>query len=316
MPRVSIIVPAYNAARYLQAAIESVVRQTYADWELIVVDDGSTDETPSVVYSYRARLGGKLQYIYQPNRGLPTARNTGIRQAQGEFIAILDADDVWLPARLARGVEVMDSNSDVGLVHSRVARINVDGAIVGYLDFPRKYQAGKIAINIYTRRANILCPTVLFRKRCVDVVGLFDETMGATEDRDLWFRIAERYEIAYVDEILAHSRVTPGSMSSDSSRMLKWQLFFVRKHYARHACGRAVLLRALGQIYREQGDLFFSRGELTRSIGHYSRSVLYNPLNLENVYMLFRASAEPLLSSIRSLRTSRTRNLVREDSRQ
>jgi hypothetical protein len=199
----------------------------------------------------------------------------------------------------------MDTNSHVGLVHSRIARINADGAIVGYLDFPRKYQAGKIATNIYTRRANILCPTVLLRKQCLDVVGLFDETMNATEDRDLWFRIAERYEIAFVDEILAYSRLTPGSMSSDSSRMLKWQLFFVRKHYERHACGRAALLRAKGQIYREQGDFFFSRGQLTRSLGHYFRSVLYNPLSLKNVYMLLRAVAEPVLGGILTMRTRR-----------
>src|SRR5882762_3527509 len=104
MTRVSVIVPAYNAARYLRAAIDSVVSQTYADWELILIDDGSTDETRSVVHSYVATLGMKLRYVYQSNRGLPAARNTGIQWAQGEFIAILDADDVWLPARLARGV--------------------------------------------------------------------------------------------------------------------------------------------------------------------------------------------------------------------
>jgi glycosyltransferase involved in cell wall biosynthesis len=305
MPRVSVLVPAYNAARYLPAAIDSVVCQTYADWELILVDDGSTDETRSVVHSYVATLGMKLRYVYQSNRGLPAARNTGIREAQGEFIAILDADDVWLPTRLARGVAVMDSSPCVGLVHSRVARINVDGDIVGYLGFLRKYQAGKIAVGIYTRRANVLCPTVLFRKQCLDVVGLFDETMRATEDRDLWFRIAERYEIAYIDEILAHSRVTPGSMSSDPNRMLKAQLFFVHKHYKNRGCGWVALQKALGQIYREQGDCFFSRGQLLKSIGHYFRSVLHNPLNHKNVYMLLRAGAEPFFSRVLAARPAK-----------
>jgi len=305
MPRVSVIVPAYNAARYLPFAIDSVVSQAYGDWELIIVDDGSTDETRWVVHSYASTLGMKLRYVYQPNRGLPAARNTGIQWAQGEFIAILDADDVWLPARLARGVAVMDSIPNAGLVHSRIARINVDGQIIGYLEFPRKYQAGKIAVDIYTRRANILCPTVLFRKQCLDVVGHFDETMRATEDRDLWFRIAERYEIAYIDEILAHSRLTPGSMSSDPNRMLKAQLFFVHKHYNRHACGWVALHKALGQIYREQGDCFFSCGQLVKSIGYYSRSVLHNPLNLKNVYMLLRAGAEPFLPRVLSARPAK-----------
>jgi hypothetical protein len=192
----------------------------------------------------------------------------------------------------------MDSNPNVGLVHSRIARINVDGAIVGYLEFPRKYQAGRIAVDVYTRRASISCPTVLFRKECLSVVGLFDETMGGTADRELWFRIAERYEIAYIDEILAHSRLTPGSMSSDSNRMLKWQLSFVHKHYKRHACGWLALREALGQMHREQGDALFTRGHLMKAIGHYFISVFYNPLNLKNVYMLLRASAEPLLHGV------------------
>jgi glycosyltransferase involved in cell wall biosynthesis len=302
MPRVSVIVPAYNTARYLRAAIDSVLNQTYDDWELIIIDDGSTDETRSVVHSYVPTLGVKLRYLYQSNRGLPAARNTGIQEAEGEFIAILDADDVWLSARLSRGVAVLDGNPDVGLVHSGVARIDANGAVVSIPVFPLKYRSGKMAIHLLTRRANIACPTVMFRKQCLGAVGLFDETMGATEDRDLWFRIAERYEIAYIDEVLAHARFTPRSMSSDSDRMLKWQLFFVHKHYKRHACGWTAFHKALGQIYREQGDDLFSRGRLMRSIGHYSRSVFYNPLNLKNVYMLLRAGAEPLLANIPSMK--------------
>jgi hypothetical protein len=138
----------------------------------------------------------------------------------------------------------------------------------------------------------------------LDVVGLFDETMRATEDRDLWFRIGERYEIAYIDEILAYSRITPGSMSSDSNRMLKWQLFFVEKHYKRKAYTRAALHEALGQIYREYGDVLFTGGHLQKSIIIYLRSVLYNPLNLKNIYMLLRAVADPLISAFRPPRTT------------
>lgn len=305
MPRVSIIVPAYNCARYLPAAIDSVIRQTFADWELIIVNDGSTDDTPSVVSSYSHRLGTKLRYVYQSNRGVSAARNAAIQESRGEFVAILDADDVWLPARLARGVAVMDSNPAVGLVHSQIARVNSDGAVVDYHSFPPRYQAGQIAVDIFTRRANVLSPSVLLRKRCLDVVGLFDETMHATEDRDLWFRIAERYEVAYIHEILAHYRVSTGSATSDPDRMLNGQLFFVYKHYRRHACSRVALHRALGQVYREQGDFFFSRGQLLKSLGHYSRSVLYNPLNLKNVYMLLRAGAEPFLPGLLTERTAK-----------
>ncbi len=306
MPRVSIITPTYNAAQYLPAAIDSVLQQTYTDWELIIIDDGSTDNTPSLVRSYLPILGERLRYLYQSNRGQAAARNAGLQVAKGEFVATLDADDLWLPARLARGLAIMDRNPHVGLTHSKVARIDVHGNVVGYFDFPAKYQSGKIAVDIYIRRANILCPTVLFRKQCLDVVGFFDETLTAIEDRDLWFRIAERYEIAYIDEILAHSRRTPGSSSSNADRVLKVQLSFVEKHYERHACGWVARRRALGQIYREQGDFWFSASQLKMSINYYSRSVFRNPLNLENLYMFLRACAEPLLGSFPTIRTVRS----------
>lgn len=305
MARVSIIVPAYNAARYLPAAISSVLSQTYADWELIVIDDGSTDETRSVVHSYSPKLGAKLRYLHQSNRGVSAARNRGIREAQGEFVALLDADDVWLPTRLARGVALLDSSPRVGLVHSRLARIDSNGATVDYLTFPARYQAGRIAVDLYTRRANILSPTVLLRMRCLDDVGLFDETMHASEDRDLWFRIAERHEVAYIDEILAHYRVNSGGATSDPDRMLKGQLFFIHKHYKRSVCSWVVLHQALAQIYREQGDFFFSGHQVMKSITYYFRSVVYNPFHPLNVYMLWRACAEPLLGSVLTARTVR-----------
>jgi glycosyltransferase involved in cell wall biosynthesis len=133
-PRVSIIVPAYNAAAYLPYAIDSVLAQTYQDWEIVIVDDGSTDNTRAVVDAYRSRLRDRLQYIFQPNRGVSAARNHGIRAARGEFIALLDADDVWLPQRLELGVNALDADPAVGLVHSRVARIDTKGSVTGAPD--------------------------------------------------------------------------------------------------------------------------------------------------------------------------------------
>jgi glycosyltransferase involved in cell wall biosynthesis len=111
MPRVSVIVPAYNAARYLPTSISSVISQTYDQWELVIVDDGSTDETRELVSSYAAQLGDKLRYVYQPNRGLLAARNTGIRNSRGDLIALLDADDIWLPTRLERSVAAQDADA-------------------------------------------------------------------------------------------------------------------------------------------------------------------------------------------------------------
>jgi glycosyltransferase involved in cell wall biosynthesis len=295
MPRVSVIVPAYNAATYLPHAIDSVVSQTFASWEIIITDDGSTDNTRAIVDSYRRTLGDKLQYTYQPNRGLPAARNTGMRGARGEFIALLDADDVWLPHRLERGVQAMDSAPETGLVHGRVRRIDAQGSVIGELPVDPRYLSGRIAHYIYTRRAHIICPTVLFRKRCLDTAGWFDEGMRATEDRDLWFRIASHEQVTYIDEVLAHYRLSPSSMTADLDRLLNGQLYFIGKHYRSGACTRLEHLQALGNTYRELGDSLFRGGLVAAAIGNYFRAVVYNPLNVPNVYMLVRAIMDPVV---------------------
>jgi glycosyltransferase involved in cell wall biosynthesis len=305
MPRVTAIVPAYNASAYLKAALDSVLRQTYSDWEVVLVDDGSTDNTRAVAEAAAPAFGGRLNYIYQTNRGLSAARNTAIRAAQGEFLALLDSDDVWRPRRLELGVAMMDKDPGLGLVHGKVARINPAGEFIEYPPSPpREYLDGKIARLIYTRRAHVLCPTTLFRKACVDAVGLFDEQMRATEDRDLWFRIAELYRVGYIDEVIADYRISPNSMSKDDKRMLTAQTQFIEKHLRRGACTKMAAREAWGGIYRERGDALFNAGNLRQALRYYSRSVWQFPFNLSNNYMLVRALGEPVVG--RFLNRART----------
>ena len=296
MPQITAIVPCYNTARYLQAALESVLIQSVTDWEIIVVDDGSTDSTRQLVESLIPRFGGRLHYVYQTNRGLPAARNTAIRHAKSELIALLDADDVWLEHRLERSMAAMNAKPGIGLTHGRVARIDTEGVVVG---FPAPalpiFLSGSIARNIYTRRAHLLCPTVTFRRSVAEAAGLFDERMKSTEDRDLWFRIAERCEASYIDEVIAHYRVSPNSMSRDRDRMLHWQTFFNEKHRQSPSCGTFAFREAMATAYRERGDSLF-REDLPLSIRSYWQAVLYHPTSYSNLYMLFRALAEPIIA--------------------
>ncbi|MGA2736241.1 MAG: glycosyltransferase [Bryobacteraceae bacterium] len=294
-PRASVVVPSYNAAAYLPYAIDSVLAQTSPNWEIVIVDDGSIDDTRVVVDSYRSKLQNRLQYVYQPNQGVSAARNSGIRAARGEFIALLDADDVWLPQRLQRSIEALDADPAVGLVHARVARIDTRGSVTGQLKVEPKYLSGSIARHIYTRHAHVICTTVMFRKSCLETAGWFDEAMQTTEDRDLWFRIALRYKIAYIDEVLAYYRISPTSTTANLERLLQWQLHFVAKHHKSGAASRLERLQALGNIYRELGDSLFRGGAVTQSIGSYLRAVGYYPLSVPNVYMLVRAIMDPLV---------------------
>lgn len=300
MPRVSVIIPNYNTSAYLPDALKSVLGQTYTDFEVVVVDDGSTDHSRELVESFQAAFQGKLHYVYQSNQGLPAARNTGIRNSTGEFIALLDADDVWLERRLERSVAMMDRKPEVGLVHAKVARIDTAGNVFEIPPIPHaKYLSGSIANYIYTRRAHLPVATIMFRRCCLEQAGVFDETMRATEDRDMWFRIAEHYPVAHIDEILAYYRISPTSMSRDSERMFKWQMYFIEKHRRRGACSRMAARHAVANLYREAGDALFGQGELSESLRKYLKAAVCYPLSLPNIYMLLRATIEPVLSRLR-----------------
>jgi len=115
MPKISVIIPIYNAERYLSETIESVMAQTYSDWEIVAVDDGSTDKTPEILKDHEKKLSKKLCVITQKNSGVSIARNTAIAAARGEYIAFLDHDDLWLPEKLEKQVKLLDSNKKLGL---------------------------------------------------------------------------------------------------------------------------------------------------------------------------------------------------------
>jgi glycosyltransferase involved in cell wall biosynthesis len=306
MPRVSAIVPAYNAAHFLPHSLPSILRQIYADWEAVVVNDGSTDDTERVVESFLPAFGGRLKYVYQVNKGLPAARNTAIRQASGEFIALLDADDVWLPRRLELGVALMDRDPAIGLVHGKVERIDIAGKFLEYPPTPaQRYLEGRIASRIYDRKAHLLCPTILFRKECVARIGFFDETMRATEDRDMWFRIATKYKVGYLNEVIAQYRISASSMSRDWARMRTWQTYFIERHRASGAVSNWQARKAFGNMYRERGDAIFNAGDLREALRWYAGSLRHCPWSFSNQYMFFRGAAELLLSGMRSKRAER-----------
>jgi glycosyltransferase involved in cell wall biosynthesis len=283
MPRVDVIIPAYNAAKFLPQAIDSVAAQTFEDWRIVLVDDGSTDNTAEIVAPYAERLGPKLKYIQQANAGLPAARNTAIRNSSAELLALLDADDIWLPERLAESVKVFENRPQVGLAYGFNSRIDADGAVIDTFTRRSKHAEGKIARYIYMRLVQLPCPTITFRRAAVDEVGMFDETLRATEDRDLWVRIAMKYEVALVPKVIALYRTSPNAMTTDPERMLKAQRQFIEKHYGTPGFGAWERRVALGQIYRQRAEAFALRREMRTAVGSSLRAVALNPLDVNNL---------------------------------
>ena len=163
-----------------------------------------------------------------------------------------------------------------------------------------KYLNGMIASHIYTRRAHVLCATVLLRRECLDSAGCFDEQFRSTEDRDLRFRIARSFPVAHIDEPLAYYRVGQDSLSRDWQRSWDSQIQFLQKHRKSGAATAREYRQALANMHRERGDLLFNRRELESSIRSYAAAVSHDPLNVPNAYMFVRALGEPFLSRLRS----------------
>jgi glycosyltransferase involved in cell wall biosynthesis len=293
MPIVDIIIPAYNAAHYLPTALDSVIAQTFQDWRILLVDDGSTDNTAEVVAPYIEQLGPRLKYIHQPNGGLPHARNTAIRNGSAEFLALLDADDIWLPHRLEDSLRAFAGRPLVGVSYGLISWIDPQGNITGTFAGNPEPKEGRIAPAIFMRKVDLPCPTMTFRRRCVEEVGGFDETMRATEDRDLWLRIALRYEVACIPRVIAYYRTSPQSMSADPDRMLRAQLQFIAKHQG--VMGWIPRRIALGRVYKQRADAFLQRNQLRAALLNALHAVALFPFDPDNL----RTAASLLLRSIR-----------------
>jgi glycosyltransferase involved in cell wall biosynthesis len=283
MPKVDIIIPAYNAAKFLSDAIQSVIAQTFDDWRIILIDDGSTDNTPEIAQQFIEQLGAKLMYIRQPNAGLPAARNAAIRNSSAELLALLDADDIWLPSRLADSVACFEGRPQVGLAYAFNSRVDASGALIDTFARRQKHAEGRIAPYIYMRMVDLPCPTITFRRSAVDEVGLFDETLRATEDRDLWLRIAQRYEVALIPKVLALYRTSPDAMTTDPDRMLRAQQQFIDKHFGAPGCGRVARRIALARIYKQRAEALALRNQVPAALGSAMRALAYYPLDLNNV---------------------------------
>lgn len=195
-PVVSIVIPTYNRAEFIGAAIASVLGQSYGCLELIVIDDGSTDETAQVVGSFR---DPRLRFVRQENQGRSAARNCAIRMTRGRYIAFLDSDDEYMQDKLLLQVAYMDSHPEVGMIYTSAQCINAAGDMLeGHV-----YEAtvgGDIYRDVaFFRPVTITLPTVMLRREVLDTVGLFDEVMERFEDTDLWRRIAKRFYVGVIE---------------------------------------------------------------------------------------------------------------------
>ncbi len=215
MPKVSVIIPAYNAMTYLPETIKSVAKQTFTDFEVLIVDDGSSDR---IVEWADSVIDDRIKLISQPNQGVSSARNTAIDKSSAEYIAFLDADDLWDAKKLEKQVQFLDDNPSVGLVATWMILTDEQGKNLSEvkIDFPQ----GNVKKEII-EVGLIPCGSIpMVRRSCFEKAGLFDPTLRFGEDWEMWARIAMNYDFGLIKELLVYYRQHPKNSSKNYQEIL------------------------------------------------------------------------------------------------
>ena len=279
--KLSVIVASYNHAKYLEGCVQSILNQTYQDFELIIVNDGSTDNTDEVV----SRFSGneKVRYIKQNNAGQAIATNNGIVAAKGDLIAFLDADDLWDHTKLEKQIGLFTRNS-TGVVYSRLKLIDADGLPVAMPSLNQYYvpRSGRITEHLLFENFIPYSSTIV-RRECFDKFGMFNPEYKNGLDWDLWLRISTEYEFDFVNEpLLLYRMGHPGQLISNVERSVNCSdLIFSRfiEHYPTIVSQR-VINRALAYSYCKRGNML-RKIDRSKSTGYFLSSLGKNPVEID-----------------------------------
>ena len=258
-PLVSVILPTYNRCDFLAQSIRSVLDQTYRNFELIVVDDGSTDATEELVKS----LPVPVRYVCQANRGVAAARNRGLAEAQGELIAFQDSDDLWHPPKLDLEVRLLCSRPTVGVVYTSHRIIDPENNVIG--GRWKQLHSGRITEALF-RSMFIIMPSTVVRRSVVDRVGQFDTTLRINSDYEYWLRTSLVTEFAAIEDSLVDERQSPNRLTGAKAEaaVLQYRMLsrFYREHGGHNVIRPAVAAQSLaaaawraGRALRKEGLL-------------------------------------------------------------
>lgn len=275
---VSIIIPSFNSAQWVCNAIDSSLQQTYSNCEVIVIDDGSTDNTRELIFQ---RYGETVKYIYQNNQGVASARNNGLSNASGEYIQFLDADDLIAPSKIAKQVALLEDNPEFDVAYSDFKYFCDDNSC-NFSDSPElfksKYSSGDI-LNLLLSGNFIVIHAALVKKKAVIKAGSFDCRM-VCEDYDLWLRIANNGgKFIYSGGELAFYRVLSGSRSSNKAVQLIATIDVIKNISNYHKLvGQSKVLanRYLSELYSELSDNYIDQLKHYQALSAAILSCLYD----------------------------------------
>jgi len=285
MPKVSVIIPAYNRAHLIPAAIQSVLDQTYRDFEIIVIDDGSIDATKEAVNSFK---DARINYIYQQNSGVASARNNGITASRGEYLALLDSDDAWLPDYLSLMVEKLDAHPQAALVCSDCFICNKDLDEIlqkkwhnSAYDTIEPDDAERHPLKYLLRSGCFISPqSTVLRKSILNNTGLFDETLVTHEDLELFIRIVREHPVKLIDIPLVKFRKNDNGLQSRYEQMCQDDITVMKRTLAAGGLAREekrFAIKRLAHAYHLWGWYAFYKKDSSLGWRRLFRAIMINP---------------------------------------
>ncbi len=277
-PLVSVIIPTYNREKIITRAIDSVMDQSYQDFEVIVLDDGSQDKTKAVVEAY----GPKVRYFYQDNKGIAGARNGGMRHAEGEYLAFLDSDDYWLSAKLEKQMTLFAEHPEYGMVACQCGSVQVDGA---YREKNRPGKSGWILYDLFNKNF-IRTSSAVITRPCLEKIGGFDESLREGEEYDYWLRIAAEFAIGFINEPLTVYVDNTDGMSTDSLTGRLHRLKVLEKKYLRKKIPFKMYRRRIADTCHYIGRHYIEKGNRKEGLAYLKKAQKLHPAYLKNLVYL------------------------------
>lgn len=276
-PLVSVITATYNRDKYLPFAIESVLKQTHANIEYHIVDDGSADNTTELVKTYMG--DDRIRYYFQPNQGQSVARNVGIRHSRGDFICFLDSDNVWKANKVQMQLLIFKENDDIDIVYGDGEYIDESGNLIGT---PRIRRYSGYITEKLLRKNFVGFNTAMARRRCFDELGGLDETLRRSDDYELWLRFSTRYKFHYIPVCMAQYRVWNNQLSSAKEERYKAIGEILQRFFERHReyATRDRKKRTWSHFHVQRGRSRLANGKYAGAFSDYLAALSHSPMSM------------------------------------
>jgi glycosyltransferase involved in cell wall biosynthesis len=285
---VSIIMPVYNRETFLNLAIISALSQTYKDIELVIIDDGSTDSSRDIIRKFSNSYPRRIVPLFQEHLGPTVARNNGIKKASGGFIAFLDSDDLLMPGKISRQIDIYSSCPSFSFIYTGYNLIDTNGKEFQRI-YPDRYFSGNIYKKLWIKDNFISGGTIMVKKNNLHDVGLFDESLTGAENLDLRIKLSKIGPVGFVNDILYSYRRHDSNLSSNTTSMTANYLNMVANHFGVDGIKNRSLWKSVMSVYfSKEGNRYFALNNYIEAKKHLLLSLKYNLFNRHALLIYFR----------------------------